>query len=121
MRSRPRLEEPLPFNLAIAYRLYRDLLGPFEDLIKDKHLLIVPSGPLTGLPFQVLVTKEPSTAIPKAFSGYKDEAWLARQQPVTVLPSVASLQALRAIFPGGRGQKSCTLLSLRESGATGRW
>jgi hypothetical protein len=27
------------------------LLGPTEDLIKDKHLLIVPSGPLTGLPF----------------------------------------------------------------------
>ena len=28
-----------------------------QDLIRDKHLLIVPSGPLTQLPFQVLVTK----------------------------------------------------------------
>jgi CHAT domain-containing protein/Tfp pilus assembly protein PilF len=106
IESKPRLEDPLPFNLAIAYRLYRDLLGPFEDLIKDKHLLIVPSGPLTSLPFQVLVTKEPSAALPKGFAGYKEAAWLARRQPLTVLPSVASLQALRAIAGASRGQKA---------------
>ena len=33
------------------------------DLIKDKHLLIVPSGPLTQLPFHVLVTEKPDPAI----------------------------------------------------------
>jgi hypothetical protein len=47
--------KPLPFDLARAYRLYQGLFGQIEDLIKNKHLLIVPSGPLTQLPFQVLV------------------------------------------------------------------
>ncbi len=34
-----------------------------EDLIRDKHLLIVPSGPLTQLPFQVLVTEKPDPGL----------------------------------------------------------
>lgn len=95
MRIRPRLADPLPFDLGIAHELYRSLLGPVEDLIKDKHLLIVPSGPLTSLPFQVLVTEQPLSARPRTFDGYKGVAWLGRRQPLTVLPSVASLQALR--------------------------
>jgi len=56
--------EGLPFDTARAHALYRALFGQVEDLIADKHLLIVPSGPLTQLPFQVLVTAAPSgTAI----------------------------------------------------------
>jgi CHAT domain-containing protein/tetratricopeptide (TPR) repeat protein len=47
--------KPLPFDLGRAHTLYKELFGPIEDLIKDKHLLIVPSGSLTQLPFQVLV------------------------------------------------------------------
>ena len=43
-------------TLARAHALYKALFGQVEDLIRDKHLLIVPSGPLTQLPFQVLVT-----------------------------------------------------------------
>ena len=41
--SRPR---PLPFDLAKAHELYKGLFGEVEDLIKDKHLLLVPSGAL---------------------------------------------------------------------------
>ena len=33
--------------LARAHELYKALLGPAEDLIRGKRLLIVPSGPLT--------------------------------------------------------------------------
>ena len=47
---------PLPFDLARAHELYKGLFGDVEDLIKDKHLLLVPSGALTALPLQVLVT-----------------------------------------------------------------
>jgi tetratricopeptide (TPR) repeat protein len=46
----------LPFDLARAHELYAGLFSQIEDLIKDKRLLLVPSGPLTQLPFQVLVT-----------------------------------------------------------------
>ncbi len=49
----------LPFDLARAHELYNELFGQVEDLIKGKRLLIVPSGPLTQLPFQVLVQSLP--------------------------------------------------------------
>ena len=54
--------KPLPFDLARAHALYKALFGQVEDLIKGKHLLIAPSGPLTRLPFQVLVTGIPDIA-----------------------------------------------------------
>ena len=50
----------LPFDLERAHALYKALLGPVEDMIKGKHLLLVPSGPLTSLPFHVLVTEAAS-------------------------------------------------------------
>jgi hypothetical protein len=42
-----------------AFELYKALFGQVEDLIEGTHLLIVPSGPLTQLPFQVLVSSLP--------------------------------------------------------------
>ncbi len=46
------------FDLAGAHELYRVLIGPVENLIKGKrHLLFVPSGALTALPFHLLVTE----------------------------------------------------------------
>jgi tetratricopeptide (TPR) repeat protein/CHAT domain-containing protein len=54
---------PLPFDHARAHKLYSALFGQVQDVIKDKHLLIVPSGPLTQLPFQVLVS-----SLPEGFS-----------------------------------------------------
>ena len=68
--------KPLPFDLARAHALYKALFGQIEDLINDKRLLIVPSGPLTQLPFQVMVTDEPNTALPSAFADYRDVAGL---------------------------------------------
>jgi tetratricopeptide (TPR) repeat protein/CHAT domain-containing protein len=85
----------LPFDLARAHALYQALLGPAEDMIKGKRLIIVPSGALTSLPFNVLVTRAPQVAIPKKLADYRQVAWLGARQPITVLPSVASLKALR--------------------------
>ena len=50
-----------PFDIEKAHELYQALFGEVADLLKNpdgtgKQLLIVPSGPLTQLPFQVLVT-----------------------------------------------------------------
>jgi CHAT domain-containing protein len=98
--------QPLPFDLGKAHELYQALFGKVEDLISDKHLLIVASGPLTSLPFQVLVTEEPSKALPKSFADYRGVSWLGRRQPLTVLPSVASLQALRKFAKASGGKKA---------------
>lgn len=81
----------LPFSHDRAYRLYQALFGQFEDLIKDKHLLIVPTGPLAQLPFHVLVTQPP------AEPNHKKVHWLVRSHAVTVLPAVSSLKALRGV------------------------
>jgi hypothetical protein len=46
----------LPFDRALANELYATLLGPVEQLVKDKRgLLVVPSGALTALPFHPAV------------------------------------------------------------------
>ena len=83
-----------PFDLGRAYALYRALFGPVEDVIAGKQLLIVPTGPFTTLPFEVLVTQKPAAAIP-ANGNYQGVKWLGRERAITVLPSVASLGALR--------------------------
>src|SRR5215831_447714 len=98
------------FDLAAAHELYVALFGPFEALIKDKPLLlIVPSGPLTALPFHLLVTDKPTIAVPQMqindMAAYRDAAWLVKRHAVTVLPSVASLKALRVFARKGQGTK----------------
>jgi CHAT domain-containing protein len=94
LQSGPVKRDPLPFDLQRAHALYKALFGQVEDLIKDKKLIVVPSGPLTSLPFSVLVTERPDAKLSKP-EVYRDVAWLGVRQPITVLPSVASLQALR--------------------------
>ncbi len=85
----------LPFDLVRAHALYTALFGQVEDLIQGKQLLIVPSGPLTALPFQALVTEKPDAAIPQDVAGYAKAKWLGQRQSISVLPAVSSLKALR--------------------------
>jgi CHAT domain-containing protein/tetratricopeptide (TPR) repeat protein len=95
---------PQLFDLGLSNDLYATLLGPVEALIKDKkQLLVVPSGALTALPFHLLVTETPIGAAPSLgnLAPYRDAAWLIKRHAVTILPSVASLKALRTL-----GQKA---------------
>ncbi|MEW5965080.1 MAG: tetratricopeptide repeat protein, partial [Pseudomonadota bacterium] len=55
--------KPLPFDTGRAHRLYAALLGDVGDLIDGKHLLVVPSGAITQLPLQVLVTRPVATPV----------------------------------------------------------
>jgi CHAT domain-containing protein len=91
------------FDLGLAHELYTTLIGPVEALIRDKrHLMVVPSGALTALPFHLLVTQTPAVGVPhgetlRDLAAYRDAAWLLRRHAVSVLPSVASLKALRVL------------------------
>jgi CHAT domain-containing protein/tetratricopeptide (TPR) repeat protein len=89
--SSPDPSEPLPFDHRRAYKLYKALLGEFEGIIAGKHLLVVPSGPLTQLPFHVLLTEPPAS------TDHRAAAWLPRRHALTILPSVSSLKALRRV------------------------
>ena len=96
---------------ALAHELYGTLIGPVEALIKDKrHLIVVPSGALTALPFHLLVTEKPAVAVPQVktprdLAAYRDAAWLLKRHAVSVLPSVASLKALRVFARKEQGAK----------------
>jgi CHAT domain-containing protein/Tfp pilus assembly protein PilF len=97
------------YDLALANELYTALFGPVEGLVKDKRsLLVAPSGALTALPFHLLVTEKPAAAIPDKMEGYRSAAWLLRRQAVSVLPSVASLNALRGFARRDQAVKPMT-------------
>ena len=66
------------FDLGLAHELYETLIGPVEALIKDKrHLIVVPSGALTALPFHLLVTEKPAVAMPQVECAGRSRAPIA--------------------------------------------
>ncbi|MCK6453864.1 MAG: CHAT domain-containing protein, partial [Alphaproteobacteria bacterium] len=86
--------EFLPMPLEQAFELYQDLLSPVEGALAGaRHLIVVPDGPVQSLPYNVLITGPPPAA--GGDPDYRAAAWLVRRHGVSVLPSVASLQALR--------------------------
>ena len=100
--------KPVLFDLALAQELYATLLGPVDGLIKGKkQLLVVPTGALTALPVHLLLTARSEAPAPTAENlvAYRDAAWLMKRQAVTVLPSVASLAALRNFARKDQGTK----------------
>lgn len=85
-------DEPLPFDQERAFALYQALLGPVARDIDGRELILVPSGPLATLPFQVLLTEKPA-----AGQDLAKAPWLVKRFATTVLPSVSSLKALRQV------------------------
>jgi CHAT domain-containing protein len=65
----------------------------------------VPSGALTQLPFQVLITDKPDPAL-RGTEALHRAAWLARSHALTVLPSVSSLKALRQFAKESRANRT---------------
>jgi CHAT domain-containing protein/Tfp pilus assembly protein PilF len=97
------------FDLALANDLYVALFGQVEAIVRDKRsLLVAPSGALTALPFHLLVTEKPAAAIPEKLEGYREAAWLLKRQAISVLPSVASLKALRGFARRDQAVKPMT-------------
>jgi CHAT domain-containing protein len=90
---------PILFDLGLSHDLYATLLQPVEGAIKDKkHLIVVPTGALTALPFHLLVTDGTNASTgADAMDAYRDAAWLLKRHAISVLPSVASLKALRVL------------------------
>ncbi|MEQ9641709.1 MAG: CHAT domain-containing tetratricopeptide repeat protein [Alphaproteobacteria bacterium] len=83
------------FDTRLAADLYRDLLQPAENVLKDvRHLFVISDGPLANLPLGVLVT-EPQATPPFDFKDYLAVPWLAKRYAVSVLPSLGALRALR--------------------------
>jgi len=97
----PASGNPLPFDLNQAYALYAALLGPVARDIEGKQLILVPSGPLATLPFEVLLTEKPDPAV----TDLAKAPWLVKRFATTVLPSASSLKALRQIAGASKSPK----------------
>jgi CHAT domain-containing protein/tetratricopeptide (TPR) repeat protein len=96
---------PKPFDLDASFELYSAIMGPVDSVIAGKpKLLVVPTGALTSLPFHVLITKKPDPAVAPN-DRYRQAAWLLNDKAITVLPSVASLRALRSFAKASRATK----------------
>jgi CHAT domain-containing protein len=97
------------FDVALAHQLYQSFLAPIRTAWQSAEtLLVVADGPLGQLPPGLLVTEQ--APAPKdqrlLFDGYKNVPWLARDHAIAVLPSAASLTALRALPPNRPGRRS---------------
>ncbi len=97
--------EPAPFDIARSHALYKLLLGRFAPMLAGtRHIMFVPAGPLSSLPFHVLVTEPPQPGLSEA-EALKDAQWLIRRHALSVLPSVQSLSALRKLAAAGIAKK----------------
>lgn len=89
-----------PFDVALSYRLYTQLIKPIESSLHQKRLLIsIPHASLGQLPISTLLTepmKQPGKGA-SGFLGYQQAPWLMRKIAVSQLPSVNALAALRSL------------------------
>jgi CHAT domain-containing protein len=105
---RDAIARPMPVDDALkraARDLYLALLPPADDRLKKANcLVIVPDGALFELPFEVLLTDEPS-----AGAAWGDLPYLARRQSITYAPSASTYLALRGRpYLGGKNRKGLT-------------
>ncbi len=97
------------YDTALAHKLYASLLEPVDaGWSGADSLLVVAHGALGQLPFSLLVTAPTKLGAEREplFANYREVSWLARSHAVTVLPSVGSLAALRALPPGNPNRRA---------------
>lgn len=83
------------FDRGAAHALYLALLGPLEPVFAGAaHVMVVPDGPLTALPFGMLVTTPPEGGDDDP-AALRDTGWMIARHALTTLPGVPALRALR--------------------------
>ncbi|OWF65056.1 hypothetical protein B6A14_04385 [Polynucleobacter hirudinilacicola] len=104
------IDEIPPFDVALAFKLYQEILAPVEAGFKGKKvMLVVPHAELGQLPISLLVTRatnQPAKGGAIAFAGYKSVPWLTRDIAVAQVPSVTALTALRTLPEGNPNRKN---------------
>ncbi|PZQ20625.1 MAG: hypothetical protein DI569_14895 [Sphingopyxis macrogoltabida] len=90
-------EGDFPFDRATAWGLYDQLVRPLEDVLAGKrHLFTASGGALSSLPLGILVTAPPQ-GVDGDPAALRATPWLADRHALLQLPSLQSLQLLRAV------------------------
>ena len=101
------------FNLGEANKLHDMLLGRVKYALADlDHLIVVPTGPLSNLPFGLLVASPPTNA------KYVDADWLVRTKTISHTPSLQAMIALRNAKPSALPRQA--LLAFGDPALSGR-
>ncbi|MGQ0277240.1 CHAT domain-containing protein [Sphingopyxis sp. Q841] len=107
-------EGDFPFDRGTAWLLYDRLLAPFAaDLAGKRHLFTAATGSLSSLPLGILVTEKPTGADgdPAVLRATK---WLADGPALLQLPSLQSLQLLRAVAARDEGQAGTRMVGFGD-------
>jgi CHAT domain-containing protein len=89
------------YDVALAYDLYKRLLGPVSSRLSGARALIVSTdGALQSLPFALLVSTPPPPIAEAA--DYKKVAWLVKSTTLSYVPSAQSLVLLRGVAARSR-------------------
>ncbi len=92
------------YDVELAHAIYRSVLGRFhEDLRAIDHLITIPGGSLTSLPFGILVT-EPTAPIYDF--DYRGVSFVARDMATSLVPSVRSFADLRELIGESRAPRA---------------
>lgn len=75
--------------LTAAERLYLATVGTVADLVEGKPLVVVPSPRLAGVPFGMLIAKQPAS---EAVDRFRDAGWLIKNYAIAMLPAVSSIR-----------------------------
>ncbi len=85
------LKDYSSFNVSLSYKLYEFFFGRAAKFFaRNKRIVVISEGAITGLPLHVLVTKDP-----KAVSDFTKVAWLAKTHAITNAISVSGFVAAR--------------------------
>lgn len=92
------------FDFAAAQEVYDLAFAPFKDaLANTNHIIVVTSPGLFDIPFEAALAKAPDDAA--SATALRDAHWLIRDSAISLLPSVASLKALRGLPPESVSQR----------------
>jgi len=90
-------EGDFPFDRGTAFRLYEELIAPVSPALAGKrHLFTAATGSISSLPLGILVTEKP-TGIDGDPATLRATSWFADKAAIVQLPSLQSLQLIRAV------------------------
>lgn len=90
-------EGDFPFDRGTAFRLYEELIAPVSQALAGKrHLFTTATDSISSLPLGILVTEKP-VGIDGAPAALRATPWFANKAAIVQLPSLQSLQLIRAV------------------------